>query len=258
VEIPAPDEVGRLILDLQDDRRDIRSRAAYELGKHRDPRTVKPLVAALSDNDKFVRSWAAGALAKTGPKAVEPLLTVLEGPDATASYYAALALGELGDLRAIPMLAAAIRSGDWDIRPSAASALKSFGDGDSLPNRILADPDLTPRWRAEILLALCDVSHSDDEVQVRYHIPDLDAFCKEQSKSVDEKTRSGAVETLQALAARPGPETKPERAAEPPPDAPQPAPTEPAAQAAKLPDVANPAPESRPSLWDRLLGKKDG
>lgn len=204
MEQSAPDEVERLVSDLKDDRRDIRSRAAYELGKHNDSRIIAPLTAALSDNDKFVRSWAAGSLGKAGARAVEPLVQVLEGSDTSVGYYAALALGDLGDLRAVPLLAAAVREGDWDIRSSAAETLERMGDAQSLPCCIVSESSLSAVQRLEILAALRDLTYSGDGVHIHYTFPDAAELCTELLHTGDDSVRKGASELLQSLAAMPG------------------------------------------------------
>ncbi len=268
MEKPAQDEIERLISEMKDDRRDVRSRAAYELGKHQDPRTLAPLVSALSDNDKFVRSWAAGALAKAGPPAIPPLLSALETPDPTVGYYAALALGELGDLRAVPLLAKALRDGDWDIRSSAASALAGLGDPSTLPDRILTEDSITGADRAKILASLGDVSYTDDQVQIHYSIPNVSEFCRQRSQSEDGTIRMGAVEALQALENAPRPDAGQREAgaleaADLPPEAPGPAQpvgssqasVEPAKDAAAAAPAAQDTEKPKRSLWDRLTGR---
>lgn len=255
---PVADEIDRLILEMKDDRRDVRSRAAYELGKHDDPRTLPPLIAALSDNDKFVRSWAAGALAKSGPSAIAPLLIALETPDQTVGYYAAVALGELGDLRAVPLLASALRDGDWDIRPTAAAALAGLGDSAALPDRVLTEKGITGADRANILASLREVAYTDDQVQFRIRLPEVSDYCRGRSQSEDDAIRMGAIEALQALGSAPTPDTKAS-----PPQTPAPAPP------LQAPVVETPAPPTRTletaaamppekqkrSLWDRLTGR---
>jgi HEAT repeat protein len=263
VEMPAPDEIDRLLTELKDDRRDVRSRAAYELGKHRDLRTVMPLIAALSDNDKFVRSWAAGALGKAGPPAVAPLLQVLDDPDAAIATAAALALAEIGDLRGVPLLTRALTEADWDVRPSAAAALASLGDADTLPDRVLSDPALSAADRLRILTAIADVAYTDDALQIRYRIPDLNEFCMDRSQAPDERLRGGAIQVLQALASSFEPPTGvspaqgPESAAPPPGSdmaSPEPSGRHPANDSPE-PDAASASDGPRRSLWDKLRGR---
>jgi HEAT repeat protein len=241
-----PDAIERLILELKDDRRDVRSRAAYELGKHSDPRAIAPLIAALADNDKFVRSWSAGALGKAGSAAVAPLLAVLDGNDPSVAYYAALALGEIGDLRAVPVLVKALREGDYDIRPSAAGVLAGLGDQETLSAKVVSDSSLDAETRVSILRSLRDVNYADDEQKVRYCIPDVGELCREWLHSEDARVRSGAAEALAAMETPQAPES-------------QPALTE--ADTAPLPAAPSapaPAPQADPpkrSLWSRLTGR---
>jgi hypothetical protein len=245
-----PDAIERLILELKDDRRDVRSRAAYELGKHSDPRAIVPLIGALSDNDKFVRSWAAGALGKAGPAAVDPLLAVLHANDAAVAYYAALALGEIGDLRAVPVLVKALSEGDYDIRPSAAGVLVGLGDETTLPARVLADPSLDATTREQILRSLRNVSYADDELKVRYSLPDVGELCRECLQSEDAAVRSGAEEVLEIMESSTIPEPQP------PAEEPQPA-SQPFTQPEKEPVHAPETKEGSPkrSLWSRLTGR---
>ena len=249
----ATDEVDRLLGELKDDRRDVRSRAAYELGKHHDPRVLMPLVAALRDNDKFVRSWAAGALGKMGPEAIDPIVAVLEASEPAISCYAALALGELGDLRAVPVLADALREGDWDIRPSAAAALTGLGDSTILPDRILAEESLPAARRVAMLTSLNGAAYTGDELQVRYSIPDLTAFCRQRTVSDDPKLRMGAVQSLQIL------ESVPPAPLEPPAlsdESPQPSAW--SSEGDKLDTLRSDALDAhkpKRSFWDRLTGR---
>jgi len=250
LETTEPDALERLILELKDDRRDVRSRAAYELGKHSDPRAIGPLIGALADNDKFVRSWAAGALGKEGPAAVEPLLAVLAGEDSSVAYYAALALGEIGDLRAIPPLVKALSEGDYDIRPRAAGVLAGLGDQTTLPARVLSDSFLDAATREEILRSLRSVNYADVDLKICYCVPDVGELCRECLESEDAKVRTGAEQVLAAMA----PPQTPESAAiaAEPEYAPQPfAPT--AKEPLHAPETKTGNPKR--SLWSRLTGR---
>jgi HEAT repeat protein len=62
-----------------------------------DPRVVERLIAALQDEDKYVRYIAIEKLGKTGnPQVVEPLIAALQDEDGTNRITAANALDELG------------------------------------------------------------------------------------------------------------------------------------------------------------------
>jgi HEAT repeat protein len=250
LEKPEPDATERLIIELKDDRRDVRSRAAYELGKHSDPRAIAPLIVALADNDKFVKSWAAGALGKAGPLAVEPLLSALTDKDPSVAYYAALALGEIGDLRSVPVLVKALSEGDYDIRPSAAGILAGLGDQVTLPSRVLSDSALNAADREEILHSLNNVNYSDEEQKICYCVPDVRELCRECLQSEDAQLRSGAAEVLQELESSRPPE--PQQPVVDPRVEPQPiVPAEPE----KSPTHASHKDAPKRSLWSRLTGR---
>lgn len=92
-----------------------------------DARAVEPLVAALGDEDKKIREFAACALAATkDPRVFDPLATALA--DETIRWTVAVALGRLGDLRAFDLLMGVLHDDNPNVRSSAASALGRLGD----------------------------------------------------------------------------------------------------------------------------------
>lgn len=78
---------------------------AQALGRIGDYQSVKPLIQALSEGDRWVRLDAADALSKIGAPAVEPLIKALQDEDELVRSKAAEALGRIGDPKAIPELA---------------------------------------------------------------------------------------------------------------------------------------------------------
>jgi HEAT repeat protein len=69
---------------------------------------IKQNIAALKDNDWWVRRDAAEALGEIGDaRTVEPLIAVLKDKDRDVRWHAASALGEIGDARAVDPLIAA-------------------------------------------------------------------------------------------------------------------------------------------------------
>ena len=72
---------------------------------------MEPLIAALNDNNKYVRKFAAKALFKIGDaRAVEPLIVALKDSDIDVRCAAAEALGKIGDARAVEPLIGALRN----------------------------------------------------------------------------------------------------------------------------------------------------
>jgi len=132
--IKDPAAFDALLAMLQDrradqGRRDGRRLAALGLGLMKDPRAVEPLIAALRDADRLVRSSAARALEDIGDRrAIEPLRALLGDEDEVVRYNAAEALGGLGaDARAaVPALEKALADPSELVRSGAARALKKI------------------------------------------------------------------------------------------------------------------------------------
>lgn len=123
----------------------IRANAADALGKFKDPRGFKPLIAALKDDDPQVRMMTVLALMNLHDRrAVGPLTDLLGDTDRDVQMVLGLALGSLGDTRAIPPLVAALK-----YNKHAAQALDQLGAA-SVPALIeaLKDPDREVRANA--------------------------------------------------------------------------------------------------------------
>ena len=133
--------------------------ARRELARRRDPRSIDPLVRALSlrhlqvraaaaealvsmggdsapalrqalaSSDQGVRALAAGALAEVGgPREVEPLIAGLGDTSADVRAEAARALGAIGDRRAVSGLLAVTGDRYAEVRNAAAAALAMLGE----------------------------------------------------------------------------------------------------------------------------------
>ncbi|MDF0593333.1 HEAT repeat domain-containing protein [Methanotrichaceae archaeon M04Ac] len=116
-----------LIKSLQDDRPEVRARAAGALGVIADERAVDPLIKSLQDDRPEVRARAADALGVIADeRAVDPLIKSLqdERPEVRAS--AAGALGMIGDERAVIPLIGALNDDDEYVRLKAASSLRNL------------------------------------------------------------------------------------------------------------------------------------
>ena len=141
---------------------EIREEAARALGYIADPRTLKPLIAALKDENwrvRFTTAWALGSISnrsrissiienavathrdnnpdacvdideearKAADSAVEPLIAALADEEAHVRCAAAKALGYIGDPRAVEPLTAVLKDSDEKVRKNAAETLKTFG-----------------------------------------------------------------------------------------------------------------------------------
>jgi HEAT repeat protein len=91
--------------------------------------TVPALIAALKDQDGWVRHEAASALGQIGKTAVPALIAALKDKDGWVRYEAASALGQIGKEAkdAVPALIVALKDRDSWVRSEAASALGQIG-----------------------------------------------------------------------------------------------------------------------------------
>ncbi len=109
-----------------------RARAAYRLGRSRNPMAIDHLVHALSDASSKVRRQAARALGETGSEvAVDTLIRELESPSSDIRSEAAEALGRLKHSKAVDPLVEALEDEDPRVRISAISGLGQM-EGDDV------------------------------------------------------------------------------------------------------------------------------
>lgn len=123
-----------------------RWQAAAALGQHpmRSPEAIAALVAALSDEEEFVRWHAAEALAKQEVGNVFPTLAVsLADADPLRRAGAARSLGLLGGEAATQALLQRTQDPDSRVRAAVAEALGHIADPTALPALLplLADPE---------------------------------------------------------------------------------------------------------------------
>jgi HEAT repeat protein len=97
--------------------------AAAALGETRDPRAVKPLIAALGE--EATDSAVIEALTKIGQAAVKPLVRLLKNDEAQRFAQAAKILAEIRDVRAVKPLIAAL--GNESSTAPAINALRRIG-----------------------------------------------------------------------------------------------------------------------------------
>ncbi len=151
---------------LQHSSPDVRTAAVVALGRLRDKQAAMPVIQLLKDNDPDVREAAVTALGLMGnEEAIEHLVVALIDPENSIREAASYALRRLEPYwerseaasRGIPKLQAALKSGEYRVRHSAADALKKLGVSNDKENSLVTDGDGALRKRQAahtILLSL--------------------------------------------------------------------------------------------------------
>ena len=154
-EIGNEQAVKPLIAALKDQDWQVRRCIVTALAKIGDERAVEPLIEALKDTNKEVCGRAATELAKIGDeRAVEPLIDVLNDKDWGNRYAAALALAEIGNEQVVEPLIAALKDDKWKVRYITASALGTIGDERAIEPLIVALSDNSEDVREATATAL--------------------------------------------------------------------------------------------------------
>lgn len=132
VKVGAP-AVGPLIRALDNKDSVVRLRAAWALGRIKDPRAVDHLTATLHDGDWAVRMRAAQALGHLRARsALDALLLAMRDENADVRRHVIGALTRIADPASADRLGAALKDKDWRVRLAAALALSAIGDEKSL------------------------------------------------------------------------------------------------------------------------------
>ena len=121
-------EIGRLVLQLDDENSDTRESAAGALGDTGDPRAINPLIAALKDEILPVQWAAKQALIKIGKETVVSLVAALEDEAPSVRGIAAETLGEINDPRAVKPLTIALKDEISPVQWAAKRALVKIGE----------------------------------------------------------------------------------------------------------------------------------
>ena len=140
-----------LIAALKDPKKDVRSAAAEAIGKiGGDPRAVEAVAETLKNGKSLERDEAASALGKIRHKAgVEHLLPALKDQDCFVRQSAAASLGQIGDPSAVEALAQTLKDDDKDVRQAAVLALGEIGGAAAVDLLIqsLKDESVLVRYR---------------------------------------------------------------------------------------------------------------
>jgi HEAT repeat protein len=116
------------LLKLKHEDQDIRSYAAETIGMMKDPRAIKPLIEALNDEAKKVRSDVHTAIFRIGAPAVDPLIEALNDEDKEYRAAVIAVLGRIGTPAAVDTLISVVENKHSDIRVDAAQILCSLDD----------------------------------------------------------------------------------------------------------------------------------
>lgn len=135
---------------------DVREIALRALARIADRRAVEPLVQALKEAESWLAPRIADILVRHGEPVVDPMIAFLQLQERhPARAWAANMLGELRAERAFPVLVAALKDLDDEVRAKSAAALGKLGDRRAvtyLMDHLLSDP--APFVRARIAGAL--------------------------------------------------------------------------------------------------------
>ena len=153
-DVPALDVISRALVE---DTPRVRASAAQALGRLRDPGARAPLIAALEDEDSWVRYFAAGSLGALGWVDACDRLEVLAREDrAQHVRLAALAaLGKLCSESAVAVLASVAAEADDDLAGGAIKALGGVPSADAWPplQQAMRSSSMTRRLAAVEALA---------------------------------------------------------------------------------------------------------
>lgn len=117
-----------LIRVLQDKDDFVRREGAIALGKIKDARAIPALVFILKDEDELIRFDAVNALVEIGKPSVEQLIAALNNEDEYVRSNAAVALGKLKDERAIPPLILALQHEAGRYQRSQAEIIRALAE----------------------------------------------------------------------------------------------------------------------------------
>jgi bilin biosynthesis protein len=101
----------------------IREEAAKILGQIGDERAVVALIQLFKDEKTRVQLWATDSLISMGKRAVRPLIAALEDEDRRVRMGAVVALGEIQDLEAKEYLRKLLDDNDAEVRAAATEAI---------------------------------------------------------------------------------------------------------------------------------------
>lgn len=176
-------DTATLIRALGDADRNVRQRAAVELGSVRTQEAADALVSRLgTENDCFVKESLTWAAVQTGPLAVPGVLAQLTNAEPAVRSQAAHVLSKIGDPAHAEHLAAVVADPDPLVAVKAYRAAANTGHAGVIPALAgrLGDGDLEQRdaltsafaTLGEPAVGVLIVSLSDADASVRAHAAD--------------------------------------------------------------------------------------
>jgi eukaryotic-like serine/threonine-protein kinase len=188
--------VKELLQSIKDDDWWVRSRAADALAKIGGPRVIEAALELIRDQDEDIRRAAIEILNQTkDERAIGFLIDATRDSDWWVRERAVDALAEIGSPRALPSLLDLLRTGDERSLPTVARAIGKLGDPAVIPRLmpLLASP--SKEARLEIITALARLvdDNSADAVRAR-----LESFGAESADPTVSHAAMRAVEDMDA------------------------------------------------------------
>lgn len=125
-EKPGP-VTDKVIAGLYDENWSVRLKSALALGKNKNVKAVRPLVQTLSDDNIYVREYAAKALIQIGKPSFDLLTISIKDVDWFVRKESAFALSEIDGVRAVSYLTDALRDEDARVVAEVKKALIKIG-----------------------------------------------------------------------------------------------------------------------------------
>ncbi len=147
----SPKATPELIVLMRDASPDVRMRAARALGQLETRTSVKPLVEALLDPNRWSALRIADILAGMGPEAADELVEIFPTLPRRARAAAVDCLGRAKSFRAPALLVDLLSDPERDIRARAAHSLGLIGDPNLSGNLLKALED--PEWPVRAMAA---------------------------------------------------------------------------------------------------------
>ena len=147
--------VEPMIAALNDENKNVRIFAAIALGEIKDSRAVEPLITALRDENVEVREKTVSALGKIKhPRVLEFLIVALRDENSKVRVKAVEVLGEMKDPRVVEPLIAALNDESEKVRMLTAEVLGETKDPRAVEPLITALNDENSEVRVKTLEAL--------------------------------------------------------------------------------------------------------